>query len=38
LAICKRIVEAHRGNIWVEASHPGSVFHFTLPVNQETSR
>ena len=32
LAICKRIVERHRGRIWVEpAEGGGSAFHLTLP-------
>ena len=31
LAIAKRIVEAHRGRIWIEASKIGTVVRFTLP-------
>ncbi len=36
LAICRGIVEAHRGRIWVEnGAGGGSVFAFTLPVQRE---
>lgn len=33
LTLCQRIVERHRGKIWVESNHgKGSVFHVSLPV------
>lgn len=33
LSLCKRIIAAHYGNIWVDSSFTkGSCFHFTLPV------
>ncbi|VEP16730.1 Adaptive-response sensory-kinase SasA [Hyella patelloides LEGE 07179] len=33
LALCRRIVHAHYGQIWVDSSpNSGSSFHFTLPV------
>src|ERR1700692_3031186 len=32
LAICRSIIDAHEGRIWVEANEPrGTVFQFTLP-------
>jgi PAS domain S-box-containing protein len=36
LALCKKIVERHEGNIWVEAEqNNGTIFHFTIPKKYE---
>jgi C4-dicarboxylate-specific signal transduction histidine kinase len=32
LSLCRSLIEAHGGRIWLDASAPGAVIHFTLPV------
>jgi two-component system clock-associated histidine kinase SasA len=39
LALCKRVVQAHYGQIWVDSdAEQGSCFHFTLPVYRPISK
>jgi signal transduction histidine kinase len=34
LAICRSIIEAHGGRLWMTANLPrGAIFHFTLPTH-----
>jgi signal transduction histidine kinase len=38
LSICRSIMEAHSGRLWVTANAPhGAAFHFTLPANADTA-
>jgi PAS domain S-box-containing protein len=38
LSICRSIIAAHGGQLWVEANQPrGAIFQFTLPATQEHS-
>lgn len=34
LSICKKIIEAHKGRIWVETDVGGTAFCFTLPIKE----
>jgi signal transduction histidine kinase len=34
LSICRSIIEAHGGRLWVTANRPrGAIFHFTVPTD-----
>jgi PAS domain S-box-containing protein len=38
LTICRSIVEAHDGRLWASSAEgPGTVFHFTLPLNSSVT-
>jgi K+-sensing histidine kinase KdpD len=38
LSICRSIIEAHEGRLWVAPNNPqGAVFQFTLPTNTPMS-
>jgi signal transduction histidine kinase len=37
LSLCRSLIEAHGGRIWLDASATGAVIHFTLPVAKLTA-
>jgi PAS domain S-box-containing protein len=38
LTICRSIVEAHEGRLWASSAEgPGTIFHFTLPLNSSVT-
>ena len=32
LALCRSLIEAHGGRIWLDVDSPGAAIHFTLPI------
>ena len=39
LAICRPIIEAHRGRLWATSNPDGGAsFHFSLPTDEELAR
>jgi two-component system, LuxR family, sensor kinase FixL len=37
LSLCRSLIDAHGGRIWLDASAPGAAIHFTLPVAKFTT-
>jgi signal transduction histidine kinase len=38
LSICRSIIEAHGGRLWVTANLPrGAIFHFTVPIHRDSA-
>jgi two-component system, LuxR family, sensor kinase FixL len=37
LSLCRSLIEAHGGRIWLDASAPGAAIHFTLPLAKFTA-
>ena len=38
LSICRSIIEAHGGRLWVTANQPrGAIFHFTVPTHPDST-
>jgi two-component system, LuxR family, sensor kinase FixL len=37
LSLCRSLVEAHGGRIWLDADAPGAAIHFTLPIAHSPS-